>query len=867
MLKNFIFISLVFVSNIIGLNLSNDANDSPSYSSSSILKNDFFLEADASKRYFLQLEIRLDSIENQSNTVLDTVDFPISASGGDSTLVFRSTGLPMGLELDSLSGKIQGVVDSLAYLNSPYQVSIKVDDSDFDTTDIKEVSFLWEVLPMPSPLGVWQEWNLCIDKRAENAYVEVGDKFYLIGGLAISESIATEKNVLEHDPVLDVWSYKGEAPERFHHFQAAEIDGLVYVCSAWISDNPFNTSNDFIYIYDPLEDSWVKGRPIPPSRKRGSSGTVAYNGKIYIAGGNEGGHGQHAQVKTLFDVYDPTTGSLDPLPDLPIGRDHVYASVLNDKLYMAAGRNTGQGGSLAATVATVDEFDFSTNTWTTLNGSIPTERSGCPVAIINNEVVVVGGEVYYDALALKKTEAFDPLSETWTVLSDMPTGVHASQAIVNNNVAYIAGGSEFLAVGDKRNPTKVFFRNGTNTPNPLQLTTIVPGQLVTEDTLIALGGAIIGDTLLTPFKLFNIEGNQGIIVTDLRLDADSSSFEIINDKLLPIVIPPGDSSDFVLRYIPQMGDSIYGSIYIEHSGTNDSTLITFVSELPIRVGGVLDVRSTERDSVFLQVEASGGSGQLIYSATGLPQGLRLDSTNGQISGIIDSSASLFSPYYVEVVVDDSDNDPVDIARTNFIWTIDPYPISISIASVDDQENMELDSVNLEILAQGGNGPLIFSSETLPPGLVLDSLSGEVFGVVDSLASQTSPYNVLISVDDSDEDNSDVATQNFIWTINPLGNTTFIKPNLPYEPKIKVFPTWIDRYSNNIFFEYLEDDKSDLKVKIFNLNGELLQLFFFENCCNQEAIELELASMTPGVYVINFESSKNPSIYSMKFYKN
>ncbi len=71
----------------------------------------------------------------------------------------------------------------------------------------------------------------------------------------------------------------------------------------------------------------------------------------------------------------------------------------------------------------------------------------------------------------------------------------------------------------------------------------------------------------------------------------------------------------------------------------------------------------------LEIMASGGDGDLVFSATGLPPGLTIGETNGKITGTIDDNADLFQPYTVTVTVDDSDSLTTDAVQADFEWTI------------------------------------------------------------------------------------------------------------------------------------------------------------------------------------------------------
>ncbi|WP_406600522.1 Kelch repeat-containing protein [Leptospira sanjuanensis] len=99
-------------------------------------------------------------------------------------------------------------------------------------------------------------------------------------------------------------------------------------------------------------------------------------------------------------------------------------------------------GADAAPVSQIDFYDPVTSTWFPAATSVPTPRAFANVVSHNEKIYVIGGlerqaGVY---VASKKVEAYDPYSEKWTTLSDLPTanqgGVIAS---VGEEIFIIAG--------------------------------------------------------------------------------------------------------------------------------------------------------------------------------------------------------------------------------------------------------------------------------------------------------------------------------------------------------------------------------------------------------------------------------------------
>lgn len=274
-------------------------------------------------------------------------------------------------------------------------------------------------------------------ERHENGFIAYGDKLYLLGGRGV-------KPVQIYDPETETWSNGPSSGFQMHHFQAVVYNDLIYVIGAYTGvccDSEFGISH--VYTYNPQTNNWNQLHEIPENRRRGSTGAVVYNDKIYIVGGLDGGHGSTATAYNWFDEYDPATGQWKILPSAPRVRDHFHAVVHNNKLYLTGGRDTSHPSVTSAVISEVDVFNFNTNSWSTLPSSknLPTPRGGAASTLYQGKILVIGGETAGQTLAHKDTEAFDPISETWSTLADLNVGRHGTQASIYDDALYIAAGS------------------------------------------------------------------------------------------------------------------------------------------------------------------------------------------------------------------------------------------------------------------------------------------------------------------------------------------------------------------------------------------------------------------------------------------
>ena len=273
--------------------------------------------------------------------------------------------------------------------------------------------------------------------RHENAFIKFKNKFYLIGGRGVNP-------VNVFNPATSNWETKGKTPMEIHHFQAVVYGNAIYLVGAMTGGYPKETPLENIWIYYPETDRWEKGVEIPEARRRGCSGAVVYNDKIYLACGIKFGH--TSGTTNYFDSYDLKTGKWEALTDAPHIRDHFPAIVANDKMYCIGGRNSSVhhpddfGAFFSATISAVDYYDFKDGKWYTLKEPLPVPTAAGGIVKIDNFLIYMGGEGT-QSQAYNETQCLDLNTGKWSQLAPMHTGRHGSGAVLHNNKIYVAAGS------------------------------------------------------------------------------------------------------------------------------------------------------------------------------------------------------------------------------------------------------------------------------------------------------------------------------------------------------------------------------------------------------------------------------------------
>ena len=289
--------------------------------------------------------------------------------------------------------------------------------------------------PEPTETAGWQAIvpsdSSAPTARHEAAFVQVGDKAYLLGGRGI-------KPVDILDLKSMTWTAGALSPVEIHHFQPVVYKEEIYLMGAMTGGYPGETPLPEIYIYSPAKDEWRTGATIPADRRRGGAGTVLHDGLIYMVCGIQDGHrGGHVP---WLDIYNPETNTWEQLPDAPRSRDHFQAVTHGNKLYALAGRTTvAATNPFANTIGEVDVFDLETSSWSTLSDTLPTHRAGNAAMTLGEEILVVGGESN-QLVAHSEVEALATATGKWRSLDSLSRGRHGTGIIQYDGRLIMASG-------------------------------------------------------------------------------------------------------------------------------------------------------------------------------------------------------------------------------------------------------------------------------------------------------------------------------------------------------------------------------------------------------------------------------------------
>lgn len=262
----------------------------------------------------------------------------------------------------------------------------------------------------------------------------VNGKIYAIGGHKSGSGFLSTNE--EYDPVTNTWATKASMPTPRYFFGIAVWQGRIYVIGGQTEQAVSTGINE---VYDPSTDSWTSKTSMPTSRYGLSAEVV--NDRIYATGG---AHIYPGIVSDLNEEYDPYLDSWTTKAPLPTPVFLGSSAVVDGKIHILGGETW-----LNDAYRTVDLnqiYDPATNTWDFGAKMLaPTAlcAAGATTGIAAPKRIYVLGRTNRE---IPNNQAYNPLNDSWTWATSMPTNRNTLGVGVIDDVLYAIGG--FADVGE-----------------------------------------------------------------------------------------------------------------------------------------------------------------------------------------------------------------------------------------------------------------------------------------------------------------------------------------------------------------------------------------------------------------------------------
>ena len=256
----------------------------------------------------------------------------------------------------------------------------------------------------------------------------------------------------------------------------------------------------------PLKLKWRRGKDMPFAMSNGIQ-AVVIGDNVYVGGGLSISSGDRVMV------YSLQAGSWRTLP--PCGTQFFAMAVINNQLVLVGGKSMSTG----RTTNILSVWDQRSRTWTHPFQVMPTERHSLMAISYQKWLIVAGGVVGAQS---DKVELLDTVSGQWYEGSPLPGKYSGMSSAINGNMWYLSGG------WSSQRPTKhvrsvcldelisqaVSQSTTPSRPSPWQ---ILPEAPLEHSTVLVLSGALltVGGWFSSSIHLYQPDRRSWVKVGDL----------------------------------------------------------------------------------------------------------------------------------------------------------------------------------------------------------------------------------------------------------------------------------------------------------------------------------------------------------------
>jgi N-acetylneuraminic acid mutarotase len=198
-------------------------------------------------------------------------------------------------------------------------------------------------------------------------------------------------------------------------------------------DNPVSNNDDNQQPTETNENKWVSKTNMPTARGYFCGAEV--DGKMYLFGGMLDLAFNNSDAVEAYDLETDTWTEENKMPEKIFGQAAVE---LNGKIYIFGGRT----GDLYSGVSSNHSYlyDPATDSWTRI-ADMPASKAFIAAAVIDGKIYTLGGStIGYEALT--SLYMYDPESNTWEKKANLQRGRSLPTANVYNGKIYVIGGGE-----------------------------------------------------------------------------------------------------------------------------------------------------------------------------------------------------------------------------------------------------------------------------------------------------------------------------------------------------------------------------------------------------------------------------------------
>ena len=480
---------------------------------------------------------------------------------------------------------------------------------------------------------------------------------------------------------------------RDAHTATLLSNGIVLVAGGYDNSSATATAE----LFDPASGTWTETNSLAAARYFHTA-TLLPGGTALVAGGL-GNNGTAA----IAELYDPASGTWTDSGSLATATYYHTATLLPNGMVLVAG-----GFDNSNVVARAELYDPASGAWTD-TGSLATPRASHTATLLPNGMVLVAGGFDNMGTVVGSAELYDPVSGTWKDTGSLTTARdYHTATLLPDGMVLVAGGlgNSFSAVASAElyDPASGTWTDTGSlaTARYYHTTTLFP-----DGTVLAVGG-FDNSSSAASAELYDPTSGTWTDAGSLATARYYHTTTLLPDGTV-LVAGGFDNSNAVAS----------SELYV----TAPPVIFS-----PLAATGTVDLR------FVYQFEASGAT-DLFVDPAGLPPGLSFDPA---LSAIVGNPTSAVDSFQVVL----SATNAAGTTNATLILTTQPFPTSGPVILSSTAATGRTGAFfRFQVITSGASSAARLSTDTLPPGLSVDPVSGIISGTPTTDGSYLVPLTV------------------------------------------------------------------------------------------------------------------------------
>lgn len=297
------------------------------------------------------------------------------------------------------------------------------------------------IIPTIHAQNGWEQMKPMKIAKGGSQSCVIDNVIYVFGG---ADSSLTVLNSAEaYNTKTDTWLDLAPIPIDVYESNAEAINKKIYLIGGWRKSETTWITTDSTFEYDLIKDSWKNKKECP--FMTGANTSCVLNNKLIILGGLKNFADKDTSGQKQALVYNPAKETWTSFPNMLYERgEGASASVYDNKIYVFGGLHAiSETPERLFIVGKTEMYDPVSNKWTEL-ADIPIPVVNHISVVYNNKIYLFGGDIgifkTWESFGSNIIQEYDPSANKWRIMEGMPFNLGNMTGQKVDNYVYIIGG-------------------------------------------------------------------------------------------------------------------------------------------------------------------------------------------------------------------------------------------------------------------------------------------------------------------------------------------------------------------------------------------------------------------------------------------